>query len=145
MLLEQLKKDSLTARKEKDTVKSNLLSILISESVMTGKNDGNREPTEDEIIGIIKKFLKSNKESIAALEKDGRDFSKEKEEENILNSYLPKQLSEAEIEKIVGEYIAKLPEKSPKFMGKIMGDLKSEYSGLFDGQTASQIVKKLLC
>jgi len=144
MLFEQLKKDSLLARKEKNTISANLLSTLISEASMIGKNDGNREPTNEEIYGIIKKFLKSNKESIAALEQSQRDSTNEKEEKAILESYLPKQLPEEELEKIIQEMIDKLPEKSPKLMGKIMGDLKKDYSGLFDGQMASNIAKKLL-
>ncbi|MDH5719338.1 MAG: GatB/YqeY domain-containing protein [Spirochaetia bacterium] len=144
MLLEQLKKDSLNARKEKNTIKSNLLTTLISEAVMIGKNDGNREPTEEEITAVIKKFIKSNKEATAALQKSGRDDSKEIEEEKILTSYLPKQLSESELESIIQEIISKLSEKSPKMMGQVMSELKNNYAGLFDGQTASQIVKKNL-
>lgn len=143
-MLEQLKKESFTARKEKDTVKANLLITLISEAEMIGKNDGNRAPTEGEIMAVIKKFLKGLDESIAALKKGDRDTSKEEQEKAILESYLPSQMSEEELTGAANEIIATLPEKSPKMMGNVMGQLKEKYPNQYDGKMASGVVKKLL-
>ncbi|MDH5717253.1 MAG: GatB/YqeY domain-containing protein [Spirochaetia bacterium] len=143
-MLEKLRKDSLQARKDKNTVKANLLTTLLSEALMIGKNDGNREPTEEEITAVIKKFLKSLNEAIESLEKSGRDVTKEKQEKEILESFLPRQLSEEELDKIIQELAAALPEKSPKFMGQVMSNLKEKYPNQFDGKLASQLVKKHL-
>ena len=143
-MLDQLKKDSFAARKEKDTVKANLLITLISEAEMIGKNDGNRAPTEDEVTAVIKKFLKGIDESMAALQKGGRDISKEEEEKKILESYLPSQMPEAELEKAILDIIATLPEKSPKMMGNVMAQLKDKHPNQYDGKMAAGLVKKLL-
>ena len=143
-MLDQLKKDSFTARKEKESVKANLLITVIAEAEMIGKNDGNRAPTEDEVTAVLKKFLKGLDESISALQKIGRDTSKEEEEKKIIEAYLPSQMSEEDLEKAIGEIVATLPEKSPKMMGNVMGRLKEKYPNRYDGKIASSLVKKLL-
>lgn len=143
-MLEQLKKDSFAARKEKDSVKANLLSTVIAEAAMIGKNDGNREPTPDETLAVIKKFVKGLNETIENLEKIGRDCAKDKEEKAILESYMPSQLSEQELEQVIGEIVDGLPEKSPKMMGAVMAKLKEGYANRFDGKAASGVVKRLL-
>ena len=144
MLLEQLNKDSLDARKSKDTLKANLLVTLISEAKMIGKNAGNREPNEQEVTDVIKKFLKGINDTISILEKESRDCSKEKMEKEILDSYLPKQMSEADLEKAVNEIVETLPEKSLKMMGKVMAALKEKYPNQYDGKIASSVVKNIL-
>ena len=143
-MLEQMKKDNLNARKEKDTTTSNLLSVLIAEIEKGAKDDGNREVNNKDILAALKKFSKGAKESITALEKAGRDTSQIKQEIEILERYLPKQMSEAELRKAIATMVEGLPEKSPKMMGKIMGELKAKYEGSYDGKMASQIAKELL-
>ncbi len=143
-MLEDLKKDNFAARKEKNTVKANLLSTVIAEAAMVGKNDGNREPTADETLSVIKKFVKGLNESIENLKKIGRETSKEEEEKSILESYLPSQLGEEKLEKIVKEIVSSLGEKSPQMMGTVMGKLKEGYANQFDGKIASQVVRKVL-
>lgn len=143
-LIEQLKKDNLEARKQKNTVKSNLLSTLVSEAVMIGKNDGNREPTEAEITAVIKKFVKNGRETLKALEKGDRDTGEARQELEILESYLPEQLSEEKLSEIIDGIIADLPEKNMKMMGKVMGALKDGHDGSFDGKMASNLVRAKL-
>ena len=143
-MLEQMKKDNLNARKKKDTTTSNLLSVLIAEIEKGAKDDGNREVNNKDILAALKKFSKGAKESITALEKAGRDTSQVKQEIEILERYLPKQMSEAELRKAIATMVEVLPEKSPKMMGKIMGELKAKHEGSYDGKMASQIAKELL-
>jgi hypothetical protein len=143
-MFNQLKKDLFEARKTKNIVKSNLLSTLIGEAQNIGKNAGNREPTADEILGVVKKFLKAVDESIILLEKAGRDVSKEKEEKTILEGYQPKQLGEAELKKTIDEIVAAMPDKSVKMMGQVMNRLKEKYPNQFDGKMASALVKQAL-
>ena len=66
-LLAQLKKDSLLARKAADSVRATLLSTLIAEAEMVGKNAGNRESSDDEVQQTIRKFLKNNQEAAAVI------------------------------------------------------------------------------
>ena len=143
-MLEQMKKDNLNARKEKDTTTSNLLSVLIAEIEKGAKDDGNREVNNKDILAALKKFSKGAKESITALEKAGRNTSQVKQEIEILERYLPKQMSETELRKAIATIVEGLPEKSPKMMGKIMGELKAKYEGSYDGKMAGQIAKELL-
>ena len=66
-LLTQLKKDSMLARKAVDRVRATLLSTLIGEAEMVGKNAGNRESTDEEVQQMIRKFLKNNQEAVAVI------------------------------------------------------------------------------
>ncbi len=142
--MQQVRKEYLEARKAKDTLKVNLLSTLIGEVEMVAKNDGNREVNEKDLLAGVKKFLKGINESIAAREKAGGDTADLVREKEILESYMPAQLSEADLEKIIGEIVAGLPEKSIKMMGKVMGELNQKHGGAFDGKLASNLVKKAL-
>jgi len=143
-MLTQLKKDHLESRKQRNTLKSNLLGTVIAEAVMIGKNDGNRETTESEILAVIKKFLKGINESIESLKKQGRDTSEIEKEKVILESYMPSQLSEEKLTIIINELVDALPEKNMKQMGKVMGEIKKKYDGQFDGKLASSLVKSAL-
>lgn len=140
----QLKKENMEARKEKNTLKANLLSTVIGEAQTIGKNAGNREPNQEEVLGVIKKFMKSIDESIAVLEKAGRDSAKEKEEKGILEKYLPKQMTEEKLKKAIDEIVAGLADKSPKMMGAVMAQLKEKYPNQFDGKMASALAKQAL-
>ena len=144
MLLGELRKMMMKAKLEKDTVKGNLLATLIAEAVMVGKNDGNRETTDAETIAMIKKFLKNVNENLALMDEMGKDKTESLREKEILESLLPKQLSEEELEKVIVEIVATLPDKSPRQMGAVMAELKKKYDGQFDGKTASGLVKKAL-
>lgn len=143
-MIQELKKIMMKAKLEKDLLKSNLLSTLVAEAVMVGKNDGNRETTEAETLNIIKKFLKNVNENIKMLDELGKDKNDVLKEKEILESLLPKQLSPENLEKVVDEIVAKLSEKSPKMMGTVMAELKKTHDGQFDGKMASEIVKKCL-
>ena len=144
MLLGELRKMMMKAKLEKDTVKGNLLSTLVAEAVMVGKNDGNRETTDAETVAMIKKFLKNVNETLSLMDEMGKDKTEPLREKEILESLLPKQLDEAELAKIIEEIVETLPDKSPRQMGAVMAELKKKYDGQFDGKTASGLVKKAL-
>lgn len=144
-LLEKIKQDNIAARKAKNTVKSALLTTLVSEISNIGKNDGNRETTEPESIAVVKKFIKGVDETLKALE-----FSSNPrvlvaiEEKKILESYLPTQLSEIELTAVVDQIISTLADRSPKQMGVVMKRLKEMHDGRYDGKIASGIIKSRL-
>jgi len=134
----------MAARKERNTLKSNLLGTVISEAKMIGKNDHNREPTEEEVINVIKKFLKGINETITALQSGNRDTSKEITEKEILESFLPQQLSENDLKEKITSIINELENRSPQQMGKVMALLKERFPNQFDGKMASNLTKSLL-
>ncbi len=145
-LLTTLKKDQLDARKSKDSVKAQLLTTLIGEAEMVGKNDGNRPVLDQEVVAVVKKFIKNLDETIriAGDYKDTISLEKAKAEKDILESFLPKQLSEAELRVVIQDIIAKNSLAGPKAMGALMKELKAAHDGTYDGGLASKISKDLL-
>ncbi|HSA33854.1 MAG TPA: GatB/YqeY domain-containing protein [bacterium] len=143
-MLAKIRKDLFEAKKAHDLVRSNLLSTLLGEAMAVGKNAGNRETTPEEVMQIIRKFMKNIDETIAILTGDGKPCDKEKAEKAILEGYLPKQLTPEELAKAIEEIVATLPEKSPKAMGQVMAKLKELHAGRYDGKLASQLVKEKL-
>lgn len=142
-LLAQLKKDSLLARKAADSVRATLLSTLIAEAEIVGKNAGNRESSDDEVQQTIRKFLKNNQEAVAVI-KDADRLAVLAQESAILTSYLPPMASEAEVKAFIADTVAGLADRSPKQMGAVMGALKGKFGTSFDAKQANAWVKEAL-
>jgi hypothetical protein len=142
-LLAQLKKDSMLARKAADGVRATLLSTLIGEAEMVGKNAGNRESTDDEVQQTIRKFLKNNQEALGVNTNAARRAALE-QESAILTAYLPPMASETEVKAFIADTVASLEERSPKQMGAVMGALKAKYGSSFDAKQANAWVKEAL-
>ena len=142
-LLAQLKKDSLLARKAADSVRATLLSTLIAEAEMVGKNAGNRESSDDEVQQTIRKFLKNNQEAVAVI-KDADRLAVLAQESAILTSYLPPMASEAEVKAFIADTVAGLADRSPKQMGAVMSALKGKFGTSFDAKQANAWVKEAL-
>lgn len=136
MLLNEIKKHQLNSRIAKDNTKTALLTTLIGDAEMVGKNAG-RETTDDEVVAVIKKFLKNNAEFQKHLTADAAGLVNLKVEQTILESYLPQQLSEVELDVIISNKFAGdlKPQK-----GAIMKFLKENYAGKYDGATASKVI-----
>ena len=135
-LLAQLKNDSLLARKAADRVRGTLLSTLIGEAEMVGKNAANRESTDEEVQQTIRKFLKNNQEALGVIKDEARRAVLE-QESAILTAYLPPLASDAEVQTFIAASVATLAERSPKQMGVVMGALKARYGSDFDAKQAS--------
>ena len=142
-LLSQLKKDSMLARKAADGVRATLLSTLIGEAEMVGKNAGNRESTADEVQQTIRKFLKNNQEALGVIKDADRRAALE-QESIILTAYLPPMASEAEVKVFIADTVAGLADRSPKQMGVVMGALKAKFGTSFDAKQANAWVKDAL-
>ncbi len=101
---------------------------------------------DEEVIEVISSEVKKRKESILEFEKGKREdlVEKEKKELDILQKYLPEQLSEEELQKLAKEAIEKVGAKELKDMGKIMAELMPQVKGKADGSLVSKIVKDLL-
>lgn len=95
---------------------------------------------------FLQKMMKQRRDSLEIFEKQGRTdlASKEKEEMEVIERFLPKQLDEAEIKEAVAKIIAETGASSPADMGKVMGVASKQLAGKADGKTISNIVKELL-
>lgn len=140
-IVNKLKTDSLTARKNRETVKAGFLVTLLSEVQNVGKSNGNRETTDVEAIAVIKKFcnnskmvLEAAKNKVAAGDMTGEaDGIRADMEIKIAESYLPKQLTAEDIHAILGE----MPVTDMK---TVQGHFKENYAGRYDGKLLAQIV-----
>ena len=108
--------------------------------------NGKKDLEDGDIIKIIQKLVKQRKESMDIFSQAGRDelADKEQKEMFVLMEYLPKMLSEEEVEEIVTKTVADLGATSMKDMGKVMGFINKTYSGQVDGSMVSRIVKSKL-
>jgi uncharacterized protein len=102
--------------------------------------------SDSDITSILKKMLKQRNESYEVYKKAGRQelLDIEKKEIDIINTFLPKQLSEDETKKICADTIRSVGATSTKDIGKVIGQLKSKYSDTLDFSKVSFIVKELL-
>ena len=107
---------------------------------------GKKELEDGDIIKIIQKLVKQRKESMDIYSQAGRSelADNEQQEMLVLMNYLPKMLTESEIEEIVANTIANLGATTIKDMGKVMGFINKTYSGQVDGSMVSRIVKSKL-
>jgi uncharacterized protein YqeY len=111
------------------------------EARSTGKTIG-----DEEILGLLQKMVKSRQESVEIYDKAGRAdlATQEREEIAIIQSFLPQQMSEADIDAAIAAAIAESGAASIKDMGKVVGLLKSKYAGRMDFGKASAVVKAKL-
>lgn len=142
-LLQRIKDDQLQSRKDRDKDKSSLLTTLIGEASMLGKNDGNRESTDAEVIAIIKKFVKNLNEVISVTDTVTVIIIAQ-DEIDTLEKYLPEQITGMRLKITIQGVIVSIGAESIRDMGKIMKALKDNYDGYYDGKEASAIVKELL-
>jgi uncharacterized protein YqeY len=144
-LKEQLFADLKTAMKEKDTLKKDTVQLIRS-GILQFEKDNKVELDDEGVMEIITKQLKSRRDSLPDFVKSGREDLIEKlnKEIEILLSYLPEQLSEEEIAKIVEEAIAETGAASIKEMGKVMGIVNPKLKGRADMKVVGALVKKLL-
>jgi len=146
MLEEQIQKDIKAAMLAKDSVA--LASVrAIKAAILLAKTSENSKPVDDaEIVKLIQKLVKQRKESAEIYSQQNRPELAENElaEAAVMEKYLPKQLSEAEIEAKVKEIIAQVGASSMADMGKVMGVATKALAGQADGKVISAMVRKLL-
>ena len=142
---EKIQKDMYTAMKSGDKEKANTLRNVISK--LKDKQIEKREDLSDEEeIKILQTLVKQRKESIELYEKGGRSelVAIEKREMDIINSYLPKMMSEGTIKVIVKNVIDSTGATSMSDMGKVMPEVMRQGKGLIDGKTAQKFVSEML-
>ena len=149
-LREKINKQFNTALKSQNkTLVSTLRLVLaaIKEREIANRTKDKKDAVSDaEIIKVLRKMKKQRQDSMDLYKKGGREELSEVEEAEIkvIDSFLPKQLSDEETKKICKEIIQSLGVSSLKDMGKIMGSLKQKYSDSIDFSKVNVIVKGLL-
>lgn len=140
---EQLKKAMLA----KDEKSLRALRAIKAAILLAKTAEGAGESiTEDAEIKMLQKLVKQRKDSIEIFEKQNRaDLAiKEKEEVEVIEQFLPKQLDEAELRTIIREIIQQTGAAGPGAMGQVMGVATKQLAGKADGKTISALVKELL-
>ncbi len=137
----------------KDAMKSKNESVLrglraIKAEIIKAKTEpgANGEIDEATELKFLQKMMKQRKDSLDIFEKQGRQdlAEKEKEEIAVIEKFLPKQMTEAEIKEAVSAIIAETGAKTAAEMGKVMGVASKQLAGKADGKTISALVKELL-
>ncbi len=133
--------------KDKNTYPTlRLIVSAIKDAEIAGRSKGQKEIKDSDITTLLKKMIKQRNESCEVYEKAGRSelLESEKKEIEVINNFLPKQLSEGETKKICQDTIKLTGASSMKDMGKIMGVLKSQHAETLDFSKVSKILKELL-
>ena len=149
-LKEIIENDYKNALKSKDKSKISTYRLILSsikDLDILNRSGPNKKDTDDEDIKkLLKKMVKQRAESIDIYKKNNRTdlLEVEKNEYDILSSFLPKQLSDEDTKKICEEAISKLGVSSIKDMGKVMGELKKNYADELDFSKAGALLKQLL-
>lgn len=135
--------DMVLAMKSNDVIKRETLRLLLSEIKREYIDAKRKELTDVDIVKIIKTGLKKRQEALELFRQGNRQdlVDKTKTEMNILEVYLPKQLNQEELEKIVTQTISELGTANP---GRIIKEIMSKYSSQVDGKTVQQIVSSKL-
>ena len=142
---EKIQEDMYTAMKSGEKEKANTLRNVISK--LKDKQIEKREVlSNEEEVKILQTLVKQRKESIDLYEKGGRSelVAIEKQEMDIINSYLPKMMSEDAIKDIVKNVIDSTGASSVSDMGKVMPEVMRQGKGLIDGKTAQKFVSEML-
>jgi uncharacterized protein YqeY len=144
-LKNQIIADMKSAMKAKDSATLKAVRMIV-EAIKQKEVDTREELDDQGILAVIQKMVKQRKDSIDQFTQAGRDdlVSVEEAELKVINLYMPKQLSESEIESVVDQVILQTGASGMQDMGKLMGVLKGELSGKADMGTVSKIIKSKL-
>ena len=141
------KLNSALKAKDKNTYPTlRLIISAIKDAEIAKRSKGVKEIADSDINAILKKMVKQRNESCEVYKKAGRDelLESELKEMEIINAFLPTQLSEEETKKICQETIKSVGASSTKDMGKVMGALKAKHADTIDFSKVSLIIKELL-
>ena len=146
-LQEKVMTEMKAAMRAKDSNKLEALRAVKSAILLAQTNAGGKDGlSEDEELKLLQKLVKQRKESAAIYKEQGREdlAQPELDQAAVIESFLPEQMSEEEIEKEVEAIIARTGATGMQDMGKVMGMASKELAGKADGKTISMIVKKKL-
>ena len=148
-LKQQINSKLNEALKAKDKSTYPTLRLIVSaikDAEIAGRSKGQKEVSDSDVTTILKKMIKQRNESCLIYKKAGRSelLKNENREIEIINTFLPKQLSEEETKKICQDTVKAIGASSMKDMGRVMGALKSKHADTIDFSKVSLILKELL-
>lgn len=144
-LLEQISNDMVSYMKSKDSFSLGVVR-MVKGAIQLEKINKKRDLTDEEVVAVVAKQIKMRNDSIAEFEKAGRDdlVLQNKKEIEILNKYMPEQLSMEEVEKIIDEAFQKVHPTSSRDMGLIMKEVSPKLKGRTDMGKVNSIIKDRL-
>ena len=145
MLKEKLLEDLKQSMKEKNTNRKNVVQ-MVRAGILQVEKDKGIQLEDAQVLEIIAKELKKRKDSLADFEKANREdlINQVNEEISVLEEYLPKQLSDEELEAKIQEIITKVGATTIKDLGIVMKEAKTEIGAQADGKRINEVVRKLL-
>ena len=146
MLEEKILNDYKQAMKNKDKIKSSILSFLRSNMINQAIGLKKKSLEDKEVISTIKKLVKQHQDSIQQFKQGKREdlVTKETQELEILKSYLPAELAPDELAKIIDEVISQAQATGPKDMGRVMKEVMAKVASQADGKLVSDLVRQKL-
>lgn len=146
MLEERIFDEYKKAMKDKDALKSSVLSFLRAEILNTAIAKKKDKLDDIDVLSVVRKQIKARQDSIEQFSKGGRQdlVDKEANELGILKLYLPAELPQEEINKIIEEVIISVGALSMKDMGRVMKEVNAKISGQADPKQVSDLVKERL-
>lgn len=144
-MVEQLEKDMIEAMKNKEKDRLTVIR-MVKASLKQEQIDHKKEINDDLLIDVVNKQIKMRKDSINEFEKGGRQdlIEKTQSEIDILMKYLPEQLSDEEVVKIIDEIFKEVKPESQKDMGRVMGPAQAKLKGRADMKMVSTIIREKL-
>ncbi len=145
MLKEKLLEDLKKSMKEKNINRKNAVQ-MVRASILQIEKDKQIEVTDEQILEIITKEVKKRKDALADFQKANREdlINQVNEEISVLEEYLPKQLTDEELESKIKEIINKVGATTIKDLGLVMKEAKTEIGATADGKRINEVVRKLL-
>ncbi len=149
MLHQEIKSQIITAMKAKDALRLSVLRGVLAaftNELVATKRTPQQELADDEAVAVIRRLAKQRTESIEQFRKGGREELAEKEtaERTILETFLPAQMSNEEIEKVVREKKEAFGSADASQAGKLVGAVMQELKGHADGNTVKEVVTRVL-
>ena len=149
-LKSKIESDYQNSLKSKDKVKISTYRLILASikdlDIANRSGPKKKETDDNDVKQLLKKMIKQRSESIEIYKKNNREdlLKVEENEVSVLSNYLPKQLSDEETKNICLEIVKKINAQSIKDMGKVMGELKKNYSDNLDFSKAGAILKEVL-
>lgn len=144
-LIADIEQGLKAARLARDDARRDALSLLLS-ALRSAEKDLQRPLSEDESLQVLQRERKKRVEALEAYREAGRDEQAgvEQHELDVIEEFMPEQLSEEELDEIVDDVIAEVGATSLRDLGRVMADVMPRVSGRADGSTVSQLVREKL-
>lgn len=143
-VLKRIEADVSEARRARDQRRLGVLTLLMSKIQRLAKDDGNRAPTDADVVAGVSRYRKEVEEMRTALQGAGRPTSDQDFELSMVTAYLPQQLDAEELDAEIEKALAGT-DRTKKAMGVVMKHLKDGFSGRYDPKVANAAVMAKLC